>query len=97
MRAVADQAERSRTRLDRPGEQRALAAAGRLDAMLDRMGGRPFTEHPFIVKIPADRAGWEAERLRVAGPGDPRCLGGSGHRAALIRRRVARTAFSVGR
>jgi DNA-binding CsgD family transcriptional regulator len=35
------------------------------------MGGVPFTDHPTVAIIPAERATWEAERTRVAGPGDP--------------------------
>ena len=35
------------------------------------MGNRPFTDHPFVGTIPADRADWNAERTRLAGSSDP--------------------------
>jgi DNA-binding CsgD family transcriptional regulator len=31
----------------------------------------PFTDHPFVASIPAERATWDAERSRTAGAGDP--------------------------
>ena len=41
------------------------------------MGGAPFTDHPFVATIPAERATWEAERARLAGPSDPAMWGGA--------------------
>jgi len=35
------------------------------------MGGAPFTDHPFVTTIPAQRATWEAERTRLTGASDP--------------------------
>jgi hypothetical protein len=35
------------------------------------MKGAPFTDHPFVVAIPAARATWDAERTRLAGASDP--------------------------
>ena len=35
------------------------------------MGGAPFADHPWVGTIPAARATWDAERTRLAGPGDP--------------------------
>jgi DNA-binding CsgD family transcriptional regulator len=69
-RAVADLAERSRARGDRPGEDTARAAADRLAAALDRTGGRPFADHPYLARIPADRATWAAEAGRASGAND---------------------------
>jgi DNA-binding CsgD family transcriptional regulator len=34
------------------------------------MGGAPFTDHPYVATIPAERAIWETERTRVAGDTD---------------------------
>ena len=35
------------------------------------MAGAPFTDHPFVATIPAERATWDAERTRLAGASDP--------------------------
>jgi len=35
------------------------------------MAGAPFTDHPFVSLIPAERATWDAERTRLAGASDP--------------------------
>jgi DNA-binding CsgD family transcriptional regulator len=35
------------------------------------VGNRPFTDHPFVGTIPADRADWDAEWTRLAGGNDP--------------------------
>src|SRR5262249_13322588 len=40
--------------------------------------GAPFTDHPFVATIPAERATWEAERTRLAGVSDPAVWGGAG-------------------
>jgi DNA-binding CsgD family transcriptional regulator len=71
MRACADLAERARARRDNDGEGAALAAAGELAGWVERMGGAPFTDHPFVAAIPGERATWEAERTRLAGASDP--------------------------
>jgi DNA-binding CsgD family transcriptional regulator len=70
-RATADLVETARARRDGHAERAALAAADRLMAALQRMGGRPFTEHPFLASIPGDRADWQAELRRVRGDRDP--------------------------
>jgi hypothetical protein len=41
------------------------------------MGGVPFTDHPYMATIVAERATWEAERTRLAGPSDPAAWGGA--------------------
>ncbi|MGH4025500.1 MAG: helix-turn-helix transcriptional regulator [Pseudonocardiaceae bacterium] len=64
-------AERSRARGDLPSQHDTKAAVDRLTAALQRMGGRPFIEHPFLARIPADRVGWAAEGSRAAGASDP--------------------------
>jgi DNA-binding CsgD family transcriptional regulator/tetratricopeptide (TPR) repeat protein len=71
MRACADQAEQARARRDAPAADAAGVAADGLACWPGRMSGAPFTDHPFVVTIPADRATWEAERTRVAGSSDP--------------------------
>jgi hypothetical protein len=71
VRACADLAERGRARRDQPAVQAALAAADDLASWVDRVGGTPFTEHPFVATIPAARATWQAERSRAAGASDP--------------------------
>jgi len=35
------------------------------------MADAPFTDHPFVAAIPADRATWDAERNRLAGESAP--------------------------
>jgi DNA-binding CsgD family transcriptional regulator len=40
-------------------------------AWTDHMESAPFTDHPFVATIPADRATWNAERTRLAGSSDP--------------------------
>ena len=71
MRACADLAGQARARRDEPAAADAAADAGELAAWAERMGGVPFTDHPTVATIPAERATWDAERTRVAGPGDP--------------------------
>ena len=71
MRACADLAVQARARRDEPAAADAAADAGELAAWAERMGGVPFTDHPTVATIPAERASWDAERTRVAGPGDP--------------------------
>jgi DNA-binding CsgD family transcriptional regulator/tetratricopeptide (TPR) repeat protein len=71
MWACADLAEQARARRDQQAEAGAAAAADGLAAWVERMGGAPFTDHRYVATIPAERATWDAERTRVAGPGDP--------------------------
>jgi DNA-binding CsgD family transcriptional regulator/tetratricopeptide (TPR) repeat protein len=71
MRACADLAEQARARRDQAAAMAAVDAADGLAAWVEQMGGVPFTDHPFVAAIPAWRATWDAERSRVAGPGDP--------------------------
>jgi DNA-binding CsgD family transcriptional regulator len=71
MRACADLAEGGKARRDDPAVSAARAAAASLFTWEDRMGHRPFTDHPFVGTIPADRADWDAERTRLAGSSDP--------------------------
>jgi DNA-binding CsgD family transcriptional regulator len=71
MRACADLAEQARARRDHPALAVAAAAAGGLTDWVEQMGGAPFTDHPFVATIPAERATWDSERARLAGPGDP--------------------------
>ena len=71
MRACADLAERARARRDEPAAGAAVAAGGELTSWVDQMAGAPFTDHPFVAAIPAERATWDAERTRLAGASDP--------------------------
>ncbi len=71
MRACADLAEQARARRDQSAAMAAADAADGLAAWVERMGGVPFADHPTVATIPAERATWDAERTRVAGPGDP--------------------------
>ena len=52
-----------------------LAAADGLAAWVERMGGAPFTDHPYVATIPAERATWDAERTRLAGARRPAARG----------------------
>src|SRR5207244_572302 len=60
-----------RARRDETATRAALDAADDLVAWVDRMGGTPFTDHPYMATIPAARASWDAERSRLAGASDP--------------------------
>jgi len=71
MRACADLAEQARARHDENAAAAALAAADGLATWVERMAGVPFADHPFVAAIAAERATWDAERIRVAGPSDP--------------------------
>jgi hypothetical protein len=71
MRACADLAEYGRARHDASAARAALDDADDLVAWVGRMGGAPFTDHPYVASIPAERATWYAERTRLAGPSDP--------------------------
>jgi DNA-binding CsgD family transcriptional regulator/tetratricopeptide (TPR) repeat protein len=77
MRACADLAEQARARRDAPAAEDAVAAADGLISWAGQMGGAPFTDHPFVGTIPAERATWEAERTRLAGHSDPAAWGGA--------------------
>ena len=67
MRACADLAEQGRARRDESATQAALAAADDLETWVNRMGGKPFVDHPYVATIPAERAIWQAERSRLPG------------------------------
>ncbi len=69
MRACADLAERARARHN--DHAAALAAGAELVSWTDKMGGTPFSDHPLVATIPAERATWDAERTRLAGANDP--------------------------
>ena len=71
MRACADLAGQARARRDQSAAADAADAADGLAAWVERMGGVPFADHPYVATIAAGRATWDAERTRVAGPGDP--------------------------
>ena len=71
MRACADLAEQARARRDAAAAEDAAAAAEELASWVERMGGIPFTDHSYMATIPAERATWEAEQARLAGPSDP--------------------------
>jgi DNA-binding CsgD family transcriptional regulator len=71
MRACADLAEQARARRDQFGAADAVAAADRLIAWVEQMAGAPFTDHPLVATIPAERATWDAERTRLAGSSHP--------------------------
>jgi DNA-binding CsgD family transcriptional regulator len=71
MWACADLAGQARARRDPAAAEAAVAAADGLAAWVGQMGGAPFTDHPLVATIPAERATWEAERTRLAGDSDP--------------------------
>jgi ATP/maltotriose-dependent transcriptional regulator MalT len=71
MRACADLAGQGRAHRDEPATRAAVAAADDLAAWVDRMGGNPFVDHPYVATIPAARASWDAERSRLTGASDP--------------------------
>ena len=71
MRACADLAEQGRARRDESATQAVMAAADDLPAWVERMGGNPFVDHPYVATIPAERATWQAERSRLSGASDP--------------------------
>jgi DNA-binding CsgD family transcriptional regulator/tetratricopeptide (TPR) repeat protein len=71
MRACAELAGQGRARRDDPATQGAVAAAGELVAWVERTGGTPFADHPYVATIPAARASWNAERSRLSDASDP--------------------------
>jgi ATP/maltotriose-dependent transcriptional regulator MalT len=70
MRACADLAGQAQASADEPRTQAALAAADEIAAWINRMSGTPFTDHPYVATIPAERASWNAERSRLTGASD---------------------------
>ena len=105
MRACADPAEQARARHDEQAAAAAVAAAGGLATWVERMAGVPFADHPFVAAIAAERATWDAERIRVAGPSDPRAWGaaadawqvlGCPHRAGYACWRQAQALLDTG-
>jgi len=64
-------AQQARARLDQQAASAAVTAADGLASWSDQMGGAPFTGHPFVATIPAERATWDAEQTRLAGDSDP--------------------------
>jgi DNA-binding CsgD family transcriptional regulator len=77
MRACADLAEQARARRDAPAAADATAAADGLALWVRHMAGAPFTDHPFVATIPAERATWDAELNRLTGPSDPAAWAGA--------------------
>jgi DNA-binding CsgD family transcriptional regulator/tetratricopeptide (TPR) repeat protein len=71
MRACADLAEQARARRDESAVEVAATAADGLAWWVEQRGGVPFTDHPYVATIPAERATWEAERARLTGASDP--------------------------
>ena len=105
MRACADLAERARARRDGPGAAVAAAAADGLATWLQQIGGAPFANHLFVATVPAERASWDAERTRLAGPSDPKAWAvaakawqdlGCPHRAAYAWWRQAQAQLDAG-
>ena len=105
MRACADLAEQARARRDALAAEGAVAAAEGLASWVDEMGGTPFTDHPWVATIPAERATWDAERTRLAGASDPAAWGGAAktwdglgcpHRAAYAGWRQAQALLDAG-
>ena len=71
MWACADLAGQARARRDQYAAADAADAADGLAAWVEQMGRVPFTDHPTVATIAAERATWDAERTRVAGPAIP--------------------------
>jgi DNA-binding CsgD family transcriptional regulator/tetratricopeptide (TPR) repeat protein len=71
MRACADLAERARARRDDDAVRAALARADNLASWVKQEHDVPFTDHPYVAGIPAERTTWDAERSRTAGVSDP--------------------------
>jgi ATP/maltotriose-dependent transcriptional regulator MalT len=106
MRACADLAEQARARRDQPAAAAAMAAADSLVTWVKGMTGAPFTDHPLVATVPAERATWDAERTRVAGLSDPEAWAsaaeawqdlGCPHRAAYAWWRQAQAQLDAGR
>ena len=105
MWACADLAGQARARRDQYAAADAADAADGLAAWVEQMGRVPFTDHPTVATIAAERATWDAERTRVAGPGDPGAWDGAAkawqdlacpHRAAYAWWRQAQAQLDAG-
>src|SRR5271165_1445629 len=105
MRACADLAGQARARRDQYAAADGADAADGLAAWVEQMGRVPFTDHPTVATIAAERATWDAERTRVAGPGDPGAWDGAAkawqdlscpHRAAYAWWRQAEAQLDAG-
>jgi DNA-binding CsgD family transcriptional regulator/tetratricopeptide (TPR) repeat protein len=105
MRACADLAEQARARRAASAAEDAVAAAEGLTLWVAQMGGAPFTDHPYVAAIPAERATWEAERTRVSGASDQAAWGaaakswqdlGCPHRAGYAWWRQAQAQLDAG-
>jgi DNA-binding CsgD family transcriptional regulator/tetratricopeptide (TPR) repeat protein len=105
MRACADLAERARARRDDAGAEAAEAAASGLASWADEAPGAPFTDHPLVATIPAERATCDAERTRLGGASDPEAWRaaaktwdglGCPHRAGYARWRQAQAQLDAG-
>jgi DNA-binding CsgD family transcriptional regulator len=77
MRACADLAEQARARRDDSAAETAAGAADDLASWARQAAGPPFTDHPFVATISAERATWDAERTRLAGARDPQAWRGA--------------------
>jgi DNA-binding CsgD family transcriptional regulator len=84
MRACADLAERGRARRDDDAVRTALGAADDLASWGHREHDVPFTDHPFVATIPAERATWDAERSRAAGTSDPNAWSAAAERWEVL-------------
>jgi DNA-binding CsgD family transcriptional regulator len=105
MRACADLAERARARCDEAAAAAAAEAGDGLASWAGQVSGAPFTEHPYVATIPAERATWDAERARLAGASDPDAWGaaakawqelGCPHRAGYAWWRQAEAQLNTG-
>jgi DNA-binding CsgD family transcriptional regulator len=105
MRACADLAEQAWARRDEPAAAAARAAADGLVSWVGQVNGAPFSDHPFVATIPAERATWHAEQARLAGASDPDAWGAAGqawqklgcpHRAGYAWRRQAQAQLEAG-
>jgi ATP/maltotriose-dependent transcriptional regulator MalT len=72
MRACAELAGQGRARRDDSATRSALTAGDELATWVERAGGTPFSDHPYLATIPAARASWNAERSRLSEAGDPK-------------------------
>jgi DNA-binding CsgD family transcriptional regulator/tetratricopeptide (TPR) repeat protein len=106
MRACADLAEQARARRDEPAAHAAAAAADGLASWAEQVNGAPFSNHPYVATIPAERATWDAERTRLAGVSDPDAWSAAGktwadlgcpHRAGYAWLRQAQAHLDAGR
>ena len=106
MRACADLAEQARARRDQRAVDAAMAAADSLVTWVEGMKDAPFTDHPLVATVPAERATWDAERTRVTGFSDPEAWAsaakawqdlGCPHRAGYAWWRQAQARLDAGR